>query len=151
MKDKGEVKLYETCLTHAWADRALRSFIAKELEQYDVTLMEWLMLSVVCNAEGEGLSMSAVAKELDVTLPQVTALTNKLLQQKLIEQQVQSHDRRARHVFPTAKGRDVWQSVERSMSENLYRWLYTEANITADDLQHYLRIARHIGGRSEQP
>ncbi len=139
------MKLYETCLAHARADRALRTFIASELEQHEITLMEWLMLSVVCNAPKEGLSMSTVARALDVTLPQVTALANKLLAQKYIEQIIQVHDRRARHVFPTASGKRVWQEVEKSLSKNIEQWLYVDAKLSRDDVEQYVRVSKRIG------
>lgn len=148
MKGYLGLKLYETCLAHARADRALRTFIANELEGHDITLMEWLMLSVVCNGPKEGLSMSAVARELDVTLPQVTSLANKLLVQQQIEQKIQAHDRRARHVFPTARGKRTWQDVEKSLAQNIDRWLHVDAKLSQEDVQHYVRVAKLIAGSS---
>lgn len=145
MKGYLALKLYETCLAHARADRAIRTFIGNALEDYEITLMEWLMLSVVCNAPREGLSMSAVAKELDVTLPQVTSLANKLLAQQLIEQKIQAHDRRARHVFPTPRGKRTWQDVEKSLSTNIERWFHDDAKLTREDMAHYVRVAKLIG------
>ncbi len=139
------LKLYETCLAHARADRALRTFVASELEKHEITLMEWLMLSVVCNAPEAGLSMSTVARSLDVTLPQVTALANKLMAQQYIEQKIQVHDRRARHVFSTPSGKKVWQDVEQSLSKNIERWLYVDAKLSREDLEQYVRVAKLIG------
>ena len=124
MQEKNShLTMYERCLLHARADRALRSLVGTRLEQYHLTMMEWLLLGVVCQGPPEGLSMSAVAQSLDVTLPQVTALANKLLNLKLVRQKTQSHDRRSRHVMPTGKGKTLLEDTEESISEAMREWL----------------------------
>lgn len=117
------MSMYETCLLHARADRALRSLVGSRLEQHKLTMMEWLLLSVVAQGPPEGMSMSAVAQALDVTLPQITALANKLLNLKLVRQKTQSHDRRSRHILPTGKGKSLLEDIEESLSEALSDWV----------------------------
>jgi DNA-binding MarR family transcriptional regulator len=86
-------------------------------------MMEWLLLGVVCAGPEDGMSMSAVAQTLDVTLPQVTALANKLLNLKLIKQKTHAQDRRSRRVMPTPKGRTVLEDVEQSVGKAMEEWL----------------------------
>jgi DNA-binding MarR family transcriptional regulator len=123
MQDAGAMTMYETCLLHARADRALRSLVGVRLEQYKLTMMEWLLLSVVCEGPPEGMSMSAVAQALDVTLPQITALATKLLNLKLVRQKTQSHDRRSRHVLATGKGKSFLEDIEEELSTALHEWM----------------------------
>jgi DNA-binding MarR family transcriptional regulator len=75
-------------------------------------MMEWLLLGVVCSGPPAGISMSFAAQTLDVTLPQITALANKLLNLKLIRQKTQTHDRRSRHITPTGKGKSSLEDIE---------------------------------------
>jgi DNA-binding MarR family transcriptional regulator len=134
-EDDAQITMYERCLLHARADRALRSLVSLKLEQYRLTMMEWLLLGVVCGGPPEGLSMSSVAQALDVTLPQVTALANKLLNLKLVRQKTQSHDRRSRHIMPTGKGKTLLEDTEDSIAIALKEWL---APLPADQVGRYM-------------
>jgi hypothetical protein len=75
MEESEEITMYQACLLHSRADRALRLVIARQLDQFNVTMMEWLLMGAVSSGPKDGMTMSAVAAALDVTLPQVTALT----------------------------------------------------------------------------
>jgi DNA-binding MarR family transcriptional regulator len=127
--------MYEKCLLLARADRATRSLIGQQLERYHLTMMEWLLLGVVCKGPPEGLSMSAVAQALDVTLPQVTALANKLMALKMIKQKTQTNDRRSRHVRATGKGQNVLDDVEETLDATFNEWL---SDIPSDQLKSYM-------------
>lgn len=104
--DEGGLRMnmYDICLLHARSDRSLRSFVATHLEKAQITMMEWLLLGVIASGSSKGVSMSDIAKALHVTLPQVTALVNKLLPLKLVKQKSASSDRRSRLVTLTNKG-----------------------------------------------
>lgn len=96
--------MYEIGLLHARSDRVLRAKVAGLLESSKITMMEWLLLGVVAEGSSKGMTMSEIAQSLHVTLPQVTALVNKLLPLKLIKQKSASNDRRSRLVSLTSKG-----------------------------------------------
>lgn len=89
------MNMYELCLLHARSDRALRGSVATKLEKLNITMMEWLLLGVVHNGGTKGISMSDIAQSLHVTLPQVTALVNKLLPSKLVKQKSANSDGQA--------------------------------------------------------
>lgn len=117
------LSMYQACLMHARADRALRLVVAKQLEEFDLTMMEWLLLATVAAAPREGMTMSAVASALDVTLPQVTALANSLVRTKLIRQKVSSHDRRSRYLTSTISGKRLMAKVEEATDNSMRQWL----------------------------
>lgn len=102
------MNMYEICLLHAQSDRSLRAAIASLLEESKITMMEWLLLGVVAAGPSKGMTMSEIAQSLNVTLPQVTALVNKLLPLKLVKQKSASTDRRSRLVSLTNKGQLVF-------------------------------------------
>lgn len=129
------MNMYESCLLHARADRALRALVGLKLEQYKLTMMEWLLLGVVNSGPPEGMSMSSVAQTLDVTLPQVTALANKLLNQKLVKQKTQTKDRRSRFIRTTSKGAGILDEIEQTLTVTLKEWL---SEIPRDQLEQYM-------------
>lgn len=106
-----EHTMFELCLLQTRAVRNVQVAINQRLETFGITMMEWLFLGVVLTGGAAGLSMTAVATALDVTLPQVTALNNTLVKQHLIRQKTQRHDRRSRHVIVTAKGKHMLEDI----------------------------------------
>lgn len=135
------MNMYEICLLHARSDRALRSKIASLLEESKITMMEWLLLGVVAAGPAKGSTMSDVAKSLHVTLPQVTALVNKLLPLKLIKQKSASTDRRSRLVSLTSKGQLVFEENKKIMA-TAQESLFGEAS--EEELALYIRTLTHL-------
>lgn len=111
------MNMYEICLLHARSDRMFRAAIAAQLEESQITMMEWLLLGVVSKGSDKGVSMSDIAQTLQVTLPQVTALVNKLLPQKLIKQKSATSDRRSRLVSLTNKGQLVFEDMNEVLNK----------------------------------
>lgn len=140
-QDLEQITMYEACLQHARADRALRTVVASQLEGLKITMMEWLLLGIVADGPEKGLSMSSVAQSLDVTLPQVTALVSNLVKQKLVKQKTQSYDRRSRHVIATAKGRALLDQVEASVGTAMREWLQ---DIPKSQLTAYMDTVKQL-------
>ena len=135
------MNMYEICLLHARSDRVLRSKIASLLEESKITMMEWLLLGVVAGGPAKGSTMSDVAKSLHVTLPQVTALVNKLLPLKLIKQKSASSDRRSRLVSLTSKGQLVFEENKKLMDKAQVD-LFNGAS--PNDLESYTQILAQL-------
>ncbi len=127
--------MYELCLMHARADRAMRAVVAKQLDSQNLTMMEWLALGVVAAGPKEGVSMSQIASTLDVTLPQVTALIGNLLQDKMIKQKVLASDRRGRQVMGTLRGKRTLAKLESTIAVAMREW---SKDISRDQLRTYM-------------
>lgn len=127
--------MYEICLLHARSDRAMRALIAERLEGLNITMMEWLLLGVVSGGKGQGLTMSEIANTLQVTLPQVTALVNKLLPLKLIKQKSASNDRRSRLVTVTSKGQLALDDANKALNTAMGTWL---DGVSKEQLSSYM-------------
>lgn len=135
------MNMYEICLLHARSDRAFRAAVAEKLEQSKITMMEWLLLGVVSKGSNKGVSMSDIAQTLTVTLPQVTALVNKLLPAKLIKQKSASSDRRSRLVSLTSKGQlafDEMSELLDASKESIF------ASAPAEQLDEYLAVLKRL-------
>lgn len=138
--------MYEICLLHAHSDRLFRASIAAHLERSHITMMEWLLLGAVKDGSSKGVTMSEIATALQVTLPQVTALVNKLLPLKLIRQKSASTDRRSRLVQLTNKGQLVFDEscalLDGARSELL-------ANASEEDIEAYIRVLSGLSAKTE--
>ena len=133
--------MYEISMQHARADRALRNIIARELEQFKVSMMEWLLLGVVVGGPDKGMSMSSIAASLDVTMPQVSALVGNLIDQKLVKQKALKEDRRTRVVTPTARGKVLLKDMEQATNAALKN---SQSKISADDWMAYQRTLTQL-------
>lgn len=134
-------------LLHSRADRLMRSLVDECIDEYDLTLMEWLLLSVVQGGPKEGLSMSAVSRELDVTLPQVTALMTSVVKKKLIKLKTQRKDRRSRHALLTNKGEQTLANVENRVESALKKWF---AEMDNNEVDAYTQTLQKLAVRDQQ-
>lgn len=139
--------MYEACLLHSRADRALRVVVSRHLEQFNVTMMEWLLLGVVSNGPKEGMTMSSVASTLDVTLPQVTALTATLTKVKLLKQKISRQDRRSRRLHATPAGKRLLHDIEQALTNAMSGWF---SEIPPDQLDKYFEIVKILADRKPQ-
>jgi DNA-binding MarR family transcriptional regulator len=142
--------LFELCLAQSRADRAVKSAVNRALEKYELSSMEWLLLSVVNTGGGNGLSMTAAATALNITLAQTNALAVKLVKRRLIRQRTQKHDRRTRHIIITAKGK---YTLERSRSLLKRLQKYVASEFSAEEIDTYRQSLERISHAilAEQP
>lgn len=141
------ITMYEACLLHSRADRALRVVVSRQLERFSVTMMEWLLIGVVGDGPKEGVTMSAVASTLDVTLPQVTALTASLTKSKLLKQKIGRQDRRSRRLICTTAGKRLLEEIEQATNTALDEWL---TDIPTEQLQSYFKTLELLATRRPQ-
>jgi len=106
--------------------------------------MEWLLLAIVYKSRPIGVGMSALARALDVSLPQITALASSLVSGGLISQQAASHDRRAKHLMITQKGIILIEAIENSMRGVLKGWLN---DIPRQQLETYMLTVYQLAER----
>lgn len=139
------MNMYELCLLHARSDRALRGIIASRLEKLNITMMEWLLLGVIKKGSTKGLSMSDIAQSLHVTLPQVTALVNKLLPLKLVKQKSANADRRSRLVSLTSKGELVLEEAQ-TLLEATYSELL--GSLPLDEVEGYTKTLSKLSTKN---
>jgi len=136
--------MYELCLMHARADRAMRSVVGGQLESHKLTMMEWLSMGVVASGPKDGISMTQIAATLDVTMPQVTALIGNLMEQKMIKQHVLASDRRGRQVIVTSRGKRSLAKLETEIAKVMRQWTQ---DIDRDQLKSYIQSVAILAGK----
>ncbi len=136
--------MYEACLMHSRADRAMRMMVSRQLERFDVTMMEWLLMGVVDSGPPEGLTMTSVALTLDVTLPQVTALAASLVKAKLLKQKVSRQDRRSRRLISTPACARLLEEIEETIRTTMKAWT---ADVPQENLAVYFETIKQLAAR----
>lgn len=143
-----KAEAFDSFLLIVKSDRVLRKLTNQTLrEQGSVTLTEWLLLSIIAEGPKEGTRMSELAKELGVTLPQVTALLDSLLMKRLARQRTQKQDRRNRYAVITQRGEDTVRTLNTSMDE-LYGQLMR--GIPTTHLQIHRQVLQVIASRGQE-
>ncbi len=142
-----EVSMYQACLMHSRAERVLKGYVSRQLEVWDITRMEWLVLASVAETPqvDAGHTMGEIADQLDVRLSQLTALVTKMIATNLVTQKVAEHDRRTRYLAITPKGRKLLDEIETTMRSAMREWL---GNIPKDRLAIYLRTVEELGSET---
>ena len=136
-----QISAYEIGLFHSQVHRTLRGIVSQHLEQFGVTMMEWLLLGTVKAGPKEGVTMTTVARTLHVTLPQVTALTTVLMQSKLIKQRVSKHDRRNKYLVCSGSAKKLLQDIDKVIDTALQEWM---ADVSAADKATHLQVMRML-------
>lgn len=113
---------FETSLALSRTDRAFQAMVTKKLKPLKLNAMQWLLLGVVEDADETGISLGAAAKTLDVSLPQMTALSSKLVDARLLRIRTQRSDRRSRRVMLSARGRSTLENANGAVSDGLAVW-----------------------------
>lgn len=135
------IKIHEVCLTYNHADRVLRNLINDRLYNFNIGLVEWLLLGVIDQAPKSGITLSEIAVKLDVSQPQVTALMDKVASQRWVRQKVHKQDRRSRMAVLTIKGKRQLDDIESDMKQFLEVWL---SEVPDDQLKSAGQLAHRI-------
>lgn len=139
--DLSSITMYHACLVHARADRVLRTLVNNQLDNFQITMMEWLLLGVIDEGPKDGITLSKIAEALDVSQPQVTALMDKVIDQKLVRQKIHKHDRRSRTAVLTIKGKRLLEKIEATVSAFMKEWV---SEVPKNELESYAKIVMRI-------
>lgn len=141
MSEINDMTIYEICLLHSQSDRVLRLVIAKELEPYNITMMQWLLLATTASGSANGTRMTELSESLNVTMPQITALMNDLTKKNLVKQKINSADRRSRRLMVTKQGKDLVSKATKALETNIKNWFRA---VPEDQLDNYLATIKQL-------
>ena len=104
------------------AERLTREVMSTALEEYNITLMEWLAVGALYRNE-KSLTSSQLAKELDVSKSYITKLTTQLHNKKLIDYTVSPEDKRVTFISLSDGGQKLISDSEPIVRRALAEWL----------------------------
>lgn len=131
-------------LIHMNSDRAVRTIATHRLRQYGLTLMQWILLGVVESCGNKGCTMTAASASLQVTTPQVTALSEGLLELKYISVKADKMDRRTRRMNATRKGKAILEQADREVQNDIRNWLSANTELSADHMNTFFYVLDSI-------
>lgn len=106
----------ETPELRAWrslanAYRAVYAKVNSDLRQYGLTLPQYSLMRIVGRSETGSLEMNEIAKELLVTLANVTVIADNLERRGYLIRVRGLRDRRVVRVELTSRGRSLWERI----------------------------------------
>lgn len=132
-----DLTTYQACILQARAYRVLKDFVAKQLDGYDITMMEWVLLGVVHEAGSKGVSPSMLSQQLDVSLPMITRMLNSLNAAGYITRRNVLKDKRQQIIMATQQGRRLAQNIEGQVRGAMKEWL---KDVNREDIAAYVRL-----------
>jgi DNA-binding MarR family transcriptional regulator len=139
------IPLYQAALLQAKSYRYLRQDLSVLLKPLDLTMHEWVILSVLDQRKTQ--RTSDLADELGVELPMITQLTSFLEEKELIQRQKGEEDKRQRYFSLTTKGEELFQKSQDYLKLELEQYF---AGISVDDMIGHLRVLHLIIHKHER-
>ncbi|MDP3736141.1 MAG: MarR family transcriptional regulator [Hyphomonadaceae bacterium] len=127
------------------AARLWRARFTERMKKLDQTDARWTALYMIADAS-KGLTQTNLAERLGVRGPTLVRLLDALEHQHLIARESASHDRRAKIISISAKGREVLAQVD-GIAATLRDELFT--GVSDADLQTTDRVLQHLSHRLE--
>jgi DNA-binding MarR family transcriptional regulator len=142
--DLSGITMYEACLLHSRAERVLKGLVSANLEDWNITRMEWLLLATVAEPSKalDGHTMGEISDALDIRSSQATALLSRLTEANYLSQKVAKQDKRTRYVQITKKGQRLLDDIENEMRAAMRQWL---GAIPRDQLKVYMKTVKQLG------
>lgn len=120
----------------------LREFVAKQLEEYNLTMMEWVLLALVHERGSTGVSPSDLSARLDVSQPMVTRMVKAVIEDGYAERRIDQKDKRQHVIVATKSGQWLAQRIEQRVRSAMREWM---ADVDKDDLKGYINIMVWLG------
>lgn len=133
---------HQIALLHTKAYRILRQDIARLLNPFEVTMLEWVLL---CSLDLEkGIRLSHVASYIGVEAPLISQLINTLQGKGLVKLTQDQDDRRAKRLILTVNGHKLVLESNQQVGAELDHCLRA---LNADEMSVHLKaldaIIRH--------
>ena len=127
---------YSVMLAKMRAFRATKDVIAKSLQDFDITIMQWLLLGYV-EKNSDGTTAGAIADELNITMPLVTRFTAALSAKGMIQIKPLPSDKRTKLISITKMGKELLISSDPIVKKALKDWL---APIPQEEVRTYIAV-----------
>lgn len=134
------ISSYSVMLAKMRAFRATKDVIAKSLQDFDITIMQWLLLGYV-EKNTDGTTAGAIAEELNITMPLVTRFTAVLSSKGMIIITPLPQDKRTKIINITEAGKELLLSSDPIVKRALKDWL---APIPQEEVRTYIAVMMQV-------
>lgn len=143
-KDISQITTYQSGIAQASAHRVVNRVVSDFLLRYDMTAMQWFTIGAVHDAGKNGIRLSDLTRRLETTLPYVTNIINLLESKSMVNKITHSGDSRIKLVSIAPEFVSTVQEIELELREHLRNVLYSEDQISREELQTYISVLYKI-------
>lgn len=137
-----QIKSYQMGALHARAYRSFQEPLITELDQFNYTMMEWVLAGLVYDYTSEGgARVGQIARLLDVEISLITNMLNALEQRGLIKRIVDKNDKRARRIVTTRKCDSDIRKIEKRLQKIIQDQF---GHGSARELQAYITTLQNL-------
>lgn len=140
-----QLTTYQEVISQSRSYRTLRNFMAVTLDDYGLTITEWLVIGLAIDAGQKGVKISCVARELGVEIPVVTNLVNRAATTKWVTKVADDKDKRAKRIVMTKQGLEEACKIEGELKNRTAKWL---DDIDKDTLKGYYTVVAALSDKS---
>ncbi|HEX8182623.1 MAG TPA: MarR family transcriptional regulator [Candidatus Saccharimonadales bacterium] len=134
--------LYGGAALQVIANKKLQSRIKVILEEYELNLTQWLIISRL-NDIRAGLRTTDLAKFMHVEVPLVTMMSRPLRKRGLITSVVRTPDKREKVLNVTSKAKEIIEVVESRLQKQVAGMT---KDVSLQDLQTYFKVLQSMVG-----
>jgi DNA-binding MarR family transcriptional regulator len=115
-----QMPTYKKAMIQVAAYRRIRNVVNTVLNRFNLNTTEWMILGVLYES-ATGLRTTDIANMLEVEVPLITRLSRILAKEGLIQNSVNSRDRREKPLSLTERGNQMIAKVERALARRTER------------------------------
>jgi len=131
---------YSVMLAKIQAHRHTEEIIKKSLDEFDVTIREWLFLGSL-KLHNQDSTSGVIAKEIHVSSALISRLTKVLQAKGMIKVVQPEDDKRSRRITLTDKGNKVIEQSDPVVRRTLREWL---APIKREHVDIYIDVLLQV-------
>jgi DNA-binding MarR family transcriptional regulator len=146
--DISQITTYQSGIAQAAAHRVINRVVSDYLLEHGLTAMQWFTLGSIYDAGDKGIRISELMRKLQTTLPFVTNTVALLESKGMVRKVAHSGDSRIKLVSIAPRYRTKVQRIEDGLRDHLREVLYSDDNISRDELQAYIQVLYKIVGRA---
>ena len=122
------------------AHKKLQSQIKTVLEDYDLNLTQWLIISRLEEVKG-GMRTTDLARFMHVEVPLVTMMSRPLRSRGLITSEAQTPDKREKLLHATTRAKEIVKAVESKLQSQLAGMV---KGLSPKEVQSYFKVLNNI-------
>ncbi len=143
-KDISQITTYQSGIAQAAAHRAINRTVTDYLLAYGLTPMQWFAIGMIYDASPAGLRLSDLARALDTTLPYITTKIALLESKGIVQKTTHKGDSRIKLVAIVPAWQETIEEIELGLRERMRQELYSEVNLSRDELSTYIHVLYKI-------
>lgn len=132
---------YQLTLLQTQLYRSVRELMKLNLKQHQLNFTDWFVLAHICRGPMNGYEMTEVSQALSIAMPQLTVISQRLVDRKFIRQKQSVKDARKRTIRCTSAGKTLCETIELDLDAATMEWL---SNLSSDQQAAYFSLLRTL-------